>query len=352
MGSSRSATVGTLLADIANSISDSLRILNLSDKRHWGEEEHDQVRALEDVLDEARKDFQEMSPLVNGQFQYENDRKYESIVELTALRAKFQAQTETLRDWCRAGGQINSIWIRETHMLQTDLHRAQYRAARRIFASTQESGAARCLGAWLLHRKHRTWSQHVTSPDLEQQRRQRDELKTCRRAGSFQKFGEGDVVFICDYCDGHLVWEDLERMPTARTTNESVDSPLSPLTPSSGRPYWQATGKSSSGGADKDIVFGPVAIANHTAPQTGDWQSGIICSFCEDEARKPVEVDDEEDIWHPTMVFEDIASFHEHLEWQHSGTVPGQGAAAAAAAGANGAAAAGVASSNSSCLIM
>lgn len=73
--SSRSATVGTLLADIANSISDSLRILNLSDKRHWGEEEHDQVRALEDVLDEARKDFQEMSPLVNGQFQYENDRK-------------------------------------------------------------------------------------------------------------------------------------------------------------------------------------------------------------------------------------------------------------------------------------
>lgn len=243
-------------------------------------------------------------------------------------------------------------------MLQTDLHRAQYRAARRIFASTQESGAARCLGAWLLHRKHRTWSRHVASPDpdpeqqRQQQRRQRDELKTCRRAGSFQKFGEADVAFICDYCDGHLVWEDLERMPAARTNSESVDSPLAPLTPSSGRPYWQATGKSSSAGADKDIVFGPVAIANHTAPRAGDWQAGIICSFCEDEARKPVEVDDEEDVWHPAMVFDDVASFHEHLEWQHSGTVPGQGAAAAAAAaGANGATTA-AASSNSSCLIM
>ena len=74
MGSS-SATVGTLLADIANSISDSLRILSFSDKRQWQDEEYEQVRALEHVLDEARKDFQELSPLVNGQLHYENDRK-------------------------------------------------------------------------------------------------------------------------------------------------------------------------------------------------------------------------------------------------------------------------------------
>ena len=159
--------------------------------------------------------------------------------------------------------------------------------------------------------------------------------------GSFQRFGEADVAFICDFCDGHLVWEDLERMPVTRTLNESVDSPVSPLSPTSGRPYWQVTGKSLSGGDNTNIVFGPVAIANHIAPTTGDWQAGIICFLCEDEARKPVDEDDEEDVWHPNMIFEDIAAFHEHLEWQHGGTVPGQGTAAVAAP-----------TNNDSCLIM
>ena len=70
-------SVGTLLADVANLINDGLRILSFSDKRHWGQDEHEQVRALERVLDEAKKDFQELSPLVNGQFNYENDRKRE-----------------------------------------------------------------------------------------------------------------------------------------------------------------------------------------------------------------------------------------------------------------------------------
>jgi hypothetical protein len=68
-------SVGTLLAHVANLITDGLRILSFSDKRHWGQDEHELVRALETVLDEAKKDFQELSPLVNGQFNYENDRK-------------------------------------------------------------------------------------------------------------------------------------------------------------------------------------------------------------------------------------------------------------------------------------
>lgn len=67
-------SVGSLLAAIANLVGDSLRQLGLSDKRAWGPDEHEQVRALEDVLDEARKDFQELGPLVNGTFLYENDR--------------------------------------------------------------------------------------------------------------------------------------------------------------------------------------------------------------------------------------------------------------------------------------
>jgi hypothetical protein len=72
--SARNDSVGSLLAAIATLISESLRLLSLSDKRAWGPDEHEQVRALEEVLDEARKDFQELGPLVNGQFLYENDR--------------------------------------------------------------------------------------------------------------------------------------------------------------------------------------------------------------------------------------------------------------------------------------
>lgn len=68
-------SVGTLLAAIANLIAEGLRILSLADKRQWGPDEHEQVRALTVVLDEAKQDFQDLSPLVNGQIYYENDRK-------------------------------------------------------------------------------------------------------------------------------------------------------------------------------------------------------------------------------------------------------------------------------------
>jgi hypothetical protein len=76
-------SVGSLLADIANLIADAIRILTVSDKRHWGPDEHEHRRALDAVLDEARKDFQELSPLLNGQQNYELDRRRKSCSPCT-----------------------------------------------------------------------------------------------------------------------------------------------------------------------------------------------------------------------------------------------------------------------------
>jgi len=67
-------TVGSLLASIATSLTEALRILMFADKRQWGPDEFEQIRVLEEALDEAKKDFQEMAPLVHGQFYYQNDR--------------------------------------------------------------------------------------------------------------------------------------------------------------------------------------------------------------------------------------------------------------------------------------
>lgn len=70
-------TVGSLLADIAHAINDALRMLMFADKRHWSPDEFEQIRALEDALDEAKKDFQEMGPLLKGGYYYESDRRRE-----------------------------------------------------------------------------------------------------------------------------------------------------------------------------------------------------------------------------------------------------------------------------------
>jgi hypothetical protein len=67
-------TVGTLLASIANCMNEALRILMFADKRHWGPDEFEQTRALEDALDEAKRDFQALGKLVNGRWYYEHDR--------------------------------------------------------------------------------------------------------------------------------------------------------------------------------------------------------------------------------------------------------------------------------------
>lgn len=79
---STAESVGSLLAAIANSINDALRLLMFADKAHWGPDEFEQVRALEHTLDEAKKDFQEMGPLLKGSVYYENDRRRMCISHL------------------------------------------------------------------------------------------------------------------------------------------------------------------------------------------------------------------------------------------------------------------------------
>ncbi|KAK2608415.1 hypothetical protein QQS21_003101 [Conoideocrella luteorostrata] len=309
-------SVGTLLAEIANLLVDGLRIFSLADKRHWGPDEYEQVRALEEALNEAKKDFQELCPLVNGQAQYEHDRKYETIQELRQLQSKFQAHIQLLKDWSRSAGPINPVWVRESHALQRELHRAQCRAAMRVFTSSQES-SQRCLGAFLVRRTQR---RIATQPiqglgEREYAKRQLEELGACTKIGSFDRFGEEDVAFICDYCDGHLIWDDLENIPTERT------APYKPSTHVND-PHWQAKGTTSSGPVEKQIIFAPVAVANHIAPLHGDWQARLLCPFCEEAAHQPQDEDDEEETYRPDDEFEDVAALQEHFEWQHAASFP------------------------------
>ncbi|KAG6002302.1 hypothetical protein E4U21_003253 [Claviceps maximensis] len=309
---SSSDTVGTVLAEIANLMVDGIRIFSLADKRHWGPDEHEQIQALKGALNQAKGDFQQLCPLVNGQAQYEHDRNYETVRELVLLRSQFVAHVELLKDWSRSGGPINPVWIRETQSLQQELHRAQCRAAGRIFTSLHES-SQRCLGAFLVRRARRVISakplQDMTEKTVD--KRQLEELGACTQVGSFNRFEE-DVAFICDFCDGHLIWTDLENVPTRRTP------PYQPT----GRPndaLWQATGLTSSGAQEKSVIFAPVVVANHIVPPHGDWQAKLTCPFCEEDSQQPQDKDDEEAPYRPDDVFEDVAELQTHLEWQHAG---------------------------------
>lgn len=267
--------------------------------------------------------------------------------ELRSLQEKFGAHVSSLKDWSRIGGPIDPSWVRDTQALQRQLHRAQYRAAGRIFASGQES-STRCLGAFLVYRQQRTSGnrQQLSVEEGAYQRRHMDELTVCNNVGGFHRHGEEDIAFVCDFCDGHMIWEDLERMPSvlmagndstwtaSPTTPVSATGPLTPTTTSTTtttvstttpalpevptNPQWQALGHSLSAHEEKQVVYAPVAIANHMVPHLGDWQSRITCPFCEDEADGPRDKDDEEDAWRPEGTFEDIAAFQEHLEWQHT----------------------------------
>lgn len=138
-------SVGTVLAEIANLITDGLRIFSLSDKRHWGPDEYEQVRALEDALNQAKKDFQALCPLVNGQAQYEHDRKCRHTeiglaegksytLKLTRHRcndSRVKLYTEPIR-------RPRSIAQRLESIRRTDQSRV---GARNTFAAT---GAASC----------------------------------------------------------------------------------------------------------------------------------------------------------------------------------------------------------------
>ncbi|KAI1342093.1 hypothetical protein F5Y15DRAFT_331984 [Xylariaceae sp. FL0016] len=323
-------TVGSLLAIIANSINNALRTLMFADKRAWGPDEYEQLRLLEGTLDEAKKDFQELPMLVNGRFYYENDRKIESLEDLRLLCTQFELHSQTFKDWSRTGGPINALWANDTLALRRDLHRAQCRAARRIYneaATMADTAQKRCLGAQLVLRAQR----HPENP----QQRSLEEIATCNSIGKFERFGKGegslrgvgtDIAFVCDFCDGHLVWPDLREMPTTRIP--PADGGAEPSSASSTAPatsdVWAATGFARSDGIEKNIVFAPVAIANHLPLEPGEWLARILCPFCDEYFYEEQGDDDMERVRYTQDEhgFEDVEHFREHLEWNHATLVP------------------------------
>ncbi len=160
------------------------------------------------------------------------------------------------------------MWARETIALRRELHRAQCRAARRVYDAEQET-SSRCLGALQVYRVQQqrqqrqrpappkggvaTGIQQQQQPQRQQQRQQQyhvynysynsrnqhqhqhqhqdqdqdqdqnqnlprhfEELAACNQTGKFERFGDTDIAFVCDFCDGYLVWEDLREMPSIR----------------------------------------------------------------------------------------------------------------------------------------
>lgn len=250
----------------------------------------------------------------------------ESLAELDALRTKFDLHVQNFRDWSAAGGPINPIWARETSTLRKLLHRAQCRAVARIFALEQES-QPRCVGAYLLYRRQRVWANQPcgsAAGDAEEyKRRHLEELATCNSTGKFERFGDSDVAFVCDFCDGYLVWPDLEAMPSIRAADEALAGSANPIPPppaGAGVEHWQATGFALSTREEKTVVFAPLAVGNHLAPEPGDWRARLVCPFCDDEyvpsqGDGPIEATrytDEE------RVLGDLSAFQEHLEWYHT----------------------------------
>lgn len=299
----------------------------------------------------------------------------DSLDELRALRTRFDLHAQTFKDWARAGGPINPLWVRETSALRRELHRAQCRAARRVF-NTEQDTAARCLGAFLVFRQQRRverergreregeargelprWRQQLQEQQEQQQQQQQNNQQTdslhppaphqqqqqsqqqqqqhgpaaprrrasleslvpaCNAVGTFQRFGERDIAFACDYCDGFIVWEDVAAMPATRR----------PLLPGDAQPNWQAAASRASseseegeGGEEKKtIVFAPVAIANHMGPPRGHWLARLTCPYCDQYTYVDQGYDGEEELRYAQdeAGFPDLRAFQEHLEWHHT----------------------------------
>ncbi|KAH7033339.1 uncharacterized protein B0I36DRAFT_348410 [Microdochium trichocladiopsis] len=378
-------TVGTLLAVIANSLNDALRAMMLADKRAWARDEFEQLRQLEETLDLAKKDFQELPALVNGQLYYENDRTGESLEDLRVLCTRFELHARTFKDWLRMGGPVDPTWAIETKKLRRELHRAQCRAVKRIHA-TQQQTRGRCLGAQHVYKiQQQQKRQPLDAVDQQQREQQRlEETAACNQTGAFERFGDTDVAFVCDFCDGYIVWEDLREMPATRTYLDDASAyqgpgggdELEPMSataighlapastwPSQTMPFgagmgldslangtpsrkstgtatitdvsprdstddsyaaaqrqWQALGYSKITGAEKPIVFAPLAIANHIPPDSRDWQAGLLCPFCDDYYYVEQGDPDADQIKYVQNEngFEDLGALKEHLEWYHA----------------------------------
>lgn len=269
----------------------------------------------------------------------------ETLVELRALLVKFQSHAQNFKDWARQGGPINPIWSRETVQLRRELHRAQCRAARRIFDAEQDG--SRCLGAFQVHRQQKRneaerakrqkerqelppWQQQHERAVSEDEARQRGEVPSqdptrrnslealvpcCNTVGKFERLGEHDIAFVCDFCDGFIVWHDLSSMPAARAPLPSGVGVVG------GYPNWQAQALGHEKQTEeKTVVFAPLAIANHMPPEPGEWQARISCPYCDEYTYFDQGEDSEEDVKYvqDEKGFESLQAFQAHLEWYHT----------------------------------
>ncbi|WP_254558075.1 hypothetical protein, partial [Salmonella enterica] len=73
-----------------------------------------------------------------------------------------------------------------------------------------------------------------------------EEVVACNTIGKFERFGDRDIAVVCDFCDGHLVWEDIESIPSVRGAIDASASPASTFSPATQLPQWQATAYSNS----------------------------------------------------------------------------------------------------------
>lgn len=302
------------------------------------------------------------------------------------------------------------MWAIETITLRSELHRAQCHAAQRVYDAEQAT-TARCLGALQVYRvqrppqsaatqQQRSHQPHDSQDHYHQARpRHLEELAACNKTGHLERFGDYDIAFVCDFCDGYLVWEDLREMPSIRagalppggdgreplstfnnprhgarkmagptvssgmktatatetettsysrassddshtsngtatmtaTTAAAASPPMATTIPppaaavaaeeaAAAPDQWQATGFARTDGAEKTIVFAPVAIANHLSPAPGEWQARILCPFCDEYYYEESGDGEVERIRYAQDEggFESVAAFQEHLGWYHT----------------------------------
>lgn len=147
-------------------------------------------------------------------------------------------------------------------------------------------------------------------------------VPACNMVGHFERFGDRDIVFSCDFCDGFIVWEDLARLPSSldpTALNANVTE----------QPNWQAKGTSLSSAEEKTVVFAPLAIASHLAPEIGDWQARILCPYCDEYDYYEAGDEGETRYVQDERGFGSLREFQEHLEWYHTSVaVPSLPAAA------------------------
>lgn len=83
-------------------------------------------------------------------------------------------------------------------------------------------------------------------------------------------------------------------------------------------------GQAATAKKEKQIVFPPLAIANHMAPEPGDWRARVLCPYCEEETyMDPGGEDSEEEARYnqDERGFGDVEAFRAHLEWSHTAMV-------------------------------